>query len=257
MQNTLLDVTELSKSFGGLVALNGISFKINLGDIVSLIGPNGAGKTTLFNCLTGIYIPESGKIKFNNDYIGDSSARPCIIAQQGIIRTFQNIRLFQNMTAQENIMVGRHLGSHAGWMGSLVKGNVVDREELMVRSESDDILKFMGLSKISEEMASSLSYGHQRKLEIARALAADPKLLLLDEPAAGMNPNEVKMLMGLISRIRDRGITILLIEHHMNIVMGISDSIIVLDHGEKIAQGKPKEVQKNKKVIDAYLGVKS
>jgi branched-chain amino acid transport system ATP-binding protein len=248
----LLEVKKLTRSFGGLTALSNVDFHIEKGEIVSLIGPNGAGKTTFFNCVTGIYSPASGSMIFDGEDI--SGLRPSRIAEKGISRTFQNIRLFASMTSLENIMAGCHVRTETGPLGALLKTRKGRGEEERSREKAHHLLRFVGLSPRANTIAGNLPYGDQRRLEIARALATEPKLILLDEPAAGMNPKEVEGLKSLIIKIRENGISILLIEHHMKIVMSISERVVVLDHGEKLAEGTPSEVQSNPEVIKAYLG---
>ena len=248
----LLSVQNISKHFGGLAALGDISFGIEPGQIFGLIGPNGAGKTTLFNCLTGIYRPSAGRFTFEDaDITGFSEPK---VAQRGIARTFQNIRLFKEMTVLENVMVGRHCRTSAKLWGALTRDRKTRGEEREIHKKAAELLDFVGLAEAQDRLAKNLPYGHQRRLEIARALATNPRLLCLDEPAAGMNPQEVQDLMALICKIRDTGVTVLLIEHHMKVVMGICDRIAVLDGGCGIAAGTPDQVRNDPRVIAAYLG---
>jgi len=248
----LLQTKKLTKTFGGLTAIDSIELTIKKGEIVSLIGPNGAGKTTFFNCITGMYHSSKGEIVFNDKRV--NGMKPHEITAMGMARTFQNIRLFPEMTALENVMVGRHTKGRYGLKGALIRNRGVINEEKDLASKSLSLLDFVGLRKKASVWARNLSYGDQRRLEIARSLATDPILLLLDEPAAGMNPKETKSLMELVKLIRDKGVTIFLIEHDMKVVMGISDRVFVLDHGVKIAEGLPEEIRRDKKVIEAYLG---
>lgn len=249
----LLQTQTLSKYFDGLRAVEGVTLSVEEGQIFSIIGPNGAGKTTFFNCLTGFYPPTAGQIIFEGQSI--TNFRLYQIARLGMARTFQNVRLFGEMSALENVMVGFHCRTRAGLFNSMLRTPFMRREDSRMAERAMELLAFVGLEDRANTWARNLAYGNQRRLEIVRALATQPKLLLLDEPAAGMNPQEIMGIMELIRKIRDQGKTIILIEHHMRVVMGISDRIAVLDHGEKIAEGTPTEVCNNLAVIAAYLGV--
>ena len=281
----LAEIHKLTKQFGGLVAVDSVDLHLNEREILGLIGPNGAGKTTIFNMITGIYPPTAGEVFFRGQCVAHPvltwrkrlstpvwwlswlpvravkqkwdclrSLRPHEITEQGIARTFQTIRLFNNLTALENVMAGLHHLTEAGVLGALLRPASQRQEEAHIIAEAEQHLAFMGLQEYRDELAKNLPYGHQRRLEIARALAAEPSLLILDEPAAGLNEQETLELMALIRQIRDSGITILLIEHDMKVVMGICERIVVLDYGKKIAEGTPTEMQHNSRVIEAYLG---
>lgn len=276
MANNVLSVRDVTMQFGGVVAVDNLSMEINEGEIVSLIGPNGAGKTTAFNVITGVYHPTNGEIEFSGNiisagfptgkmkklYAGQNEGKysrhvsmtPDQITRQGMARTFQNIRLFKGMTVYDNVLVAKHMLRTSNIFTAASRLNA--KEEAKMRAETDELLKLIGLWDVKDEMSTNLPYGKQRHLEIARALATNPKLLLLDEPAAGMNPQETEDLTAFIRRVRDEfGMTIFLIEHHMNLVMDISDRIYVIDFGHMISQGTPEVVQNDKRVIEAYLGV--
>ncbi|MBK9086741.1 MAG: ABC transporter ATP-binding protein [Sterolibacteriaceae bacterium] len=252
MGDVLLDARRIGKSFGGVQALRDVSLTIRRGEIYGLIGPNGAGKTTFFNVLTGLYSADAGEVMFDGSHLNIGA--PHEVTRQGIARTFQNIRLFANMSALENVMVGRHLRSRANMIGAVLRNKATRIEEADIADRAHRLLQYVDVDARANDLARHLSYGDQRRLEIARALATEPKLLALDEPAAGMNATETAGLRELVESIRDDGVTVLLIEHDVKLVMGLCDRVAVLDYGEKIAEDVPELVQRDAKVVEAYLG---
>lgn len=250
--NLLLKIESISKAFGGIQALWNISFDLFSGLIQGLIGPNGAGKTTLFNLITGVYKPDSGRIIFNNTFIGGRQVHELV--NLGIARTFQNVEIFGSMSVIENVMVGRHVRTRSGFWGAITRTPWIVHEEKATMEKAMEILSFVGIENLAHRKSSELPFGWQRLLEIARALASEPKILLLDEPAAGLNATETLQLGKLLKKIRNKGITLLLVEHDMSLTMDVCDKIVVLDQGKKLAEGTPREIQCNKKVMAAYLG---
>jgi branched-chain amino acid transport system ATP-binding protein len=253
VNSPLLAVTALSRSFGGVLAVDQVSFELRAGKVNSIIGPNGAGKTTLLNLLSGVYKPSAGRVAFDGSDV--TGLAPHRLAARGMARTFQNLQVFFNMSALENVMVGRHLRERAGWIAAMLRARRLAEGERESRAESAELLRFVGLGDYLEAQAESMPYGALKRLEIARALAARPKLLLLDEPAAGLNPTETQEITGLIVRLSQSGTTVVLVEHNMRLVMGVSDHIVVLDYGRKLCEGSAEKVRHDPRVIEAYLGV--
>jgi len=247
----LLGATDVTMRFGGLTAVNKVSLTVHPGEIVGLIGPNGAGKTTFFNCLTGLYRPTSGEVRFKGEVL---PPKPRHVVRRGMARTFQNIRLFHNMTALENVMVGRYCRTSAGPFTSIIRGPKFRREEAAVRDRAQELLDFVGLAESTEMLSRNMPYGDQRRLEIARALATDPKLVLLDEPTAGMNPQETRQAEELIFKIRDLGLAVVVIEHDMRFIFNLCDRVLCLVQGRTLIEGTPEEVQSDPRVIEAYIG---
>ncbi len=247
----VLVAENVTMRFGGLVAVDSVNFTVNAGEIMGLIGPNGAGKTTFFNCLTGLYVPTSGRVVFNGAVL---PPKPGKVVRAGVARTFQNIRLFANMTALENVMVGRYCRTSAGPFTSIIRGPKFRREEAQTKARAQELLDFVGLGSTSENLARNLSYGDQRRLEIARALATDPKLLLLDEPTAGMNPQETRQAEELVFKIREQGLAVVVIEHDMRFIFNLCDRVLCLVQGKTLIEGTPQQVQSDPRVIEAYIG---